>query len=130
MSLQKHDRVNVYNGDWDDSGEIVGFTEGGYQVLVDGEEDLGPQEFDAARVERETISVVFTEAGDEIRVGTWVVAEYVNTPSVEMVRVAGEVEFIDIEDGQARLTLMLGPSGFPERIVSLDEVVDTGNDAE
>lgn len=132
MGHQMHDRVNVYRGDWEDAGEIAGFTPDGYQVIVDGEEDLGPQDFDAARVETE-VPVFFTEAGDRVQEGSWVVAEYVNTPSTEVKRVAGEVTDIETVGGRVRLTLLCPNEpglGLAERQVWMEEVLDTGNDAE
>jgi len=74
--------------------------------------------------------VFFTDAGDPIRVGTWVVGEYEEAPYPEPQRIAGEVTFMDAPGGRGRLTLVTGITGMPERMLWVDGVVDTGYDAE
>lgn len=74
--------------------------------------------------------VLFTDAGGPIRVGTWVVGEYEEDPYPEPQRIAGEVTSMDAPGGRGRLTLATGITGMPERMLWVDEVVDTGYDAE
>lgn len=123
-------RVRIFDGEWDSAGEVVSPDgDGRYLVREDGREGLPARSLDARSLEPEPEAPILLPEGGEVSLGSWVVAEYVNSPSADLVRVEGEVAGIETADGRPRLLLLAGPSGIAERYVWLDEIVSAGPDA-